>query len=86
MVNYVLNDFYCINCGQKNFAIPRKDGRMHGKFHRKKLYCFHCHAEVNCIECKNEEEIAQFKEDFANGVFKEEAAESIAYCEKELKI
>nr|DAJ96756.1 MAG TPA: RNA-binding protein [Caudoviricetes sp.] len=79
MANYVLNDFYCIKCGQKNFSIPRKDGKMHEKFHRKRLYCYHCKEEINCVECKNEEEVRIFKEQFERGGFKDEAEESLAY-------
>ena len=80
MANLVLHDFYCIKCGQKNLTIPRRDRRLHGKFHRKRLYCFHCGEEINCIECRSDEEVAEFKEMFERGDFKDEAEESLANC------
>lgn len=80
MPGYIAHDFYCIKCGNKNFAIPRKQGNQRGKFHRKKLYCVHCKATINCIECRNEEEVAEFKEAFERGEFKDEAEESLLNC------
>ena len=52
---------------------------MHGKFHRKRLYCYHCKQEINCIECRNEEEVWEFKEKFEAGEFKEEAKKSLIH-------
>ena len=46
----------------------------------KKMYCFHCKKEVNMIECKNEFEVQEFLENFNNGVYKEEAEESLSFC------
>lgn len=80
MANIVMHDFYCIKCGQKNLTIPRRDGRLHGKGHRKKLYCFHCNEEINCVECRNDEEVKEFKEAFERGDFEDEAEESLANC------
>ena len=80
MANIVIHDFYCIKCGQKSLSIPRNDGRLHGKFHRKKLYCFHCGEEINCIECRNEDEVREFKKSFNKGEFIDEAEESLANC------
>lgn len=79
MNNYIFNDFYCMKCGKKNFALPRKHSKIHGKFHRKKMYCYHCKEEINCIECRNQEEVELFKEMFDRGDFKDEAEESLAY-------
>lgn len=73
----VMNSFYCINCGKKTLDLPRNRGFQHEKFHRKKLYCFNCKTEINHVECKNDEEVWDFKEDFLNGNFKEEALESL---------
>lgn len=77
---YSEHSFYCINCGNKGIPIMRKQGFQHGRFHRKKLYCPFCKNEVNHIECKTMEDVEQFKEDFANGVYKDEAEESLAAC------
>lgn len=74
-----VNDFYCINCGNKGLPIQRNKGFQHAKMHRKKLYCIYCKAEVNHIECKNFEEVEEFKENFANGVYKDEAEESVSH-------
>lgn len=75
--NLVFHDFYCINCGNKSMELARKKGHQHGRFHRKKLYCPICRVAVNHIECKNDEDVYEFKLDFENGEFTEEAKESI---------
>lgn len=72
------HSFYCINCGNKGLDIPRKVSHQYGKFHRKKLYCFYCKKEINHIECRNQAEVDEFKENFENGVYKDECEESIA--------
>lgn len=71
------HQFYCINCGKRGIPLARKCGKQRGKFHRKKLFCLNCQCEVNHVECRNQEEIDQFLEWFAEGVFIDEAAESI---------
>ena len=57
----------------------RKQGFQHGKMHRKKLYCIHCKQEINHVECKTYEEVEEFRINFENGVYKDEAEESIRY-------
>ena len=74
-----LHDFYCINCGNKGIELIRKQGFKHEKMHRKKLYCVHCKCEVNHIECKTFDEVEEFRENFANGVYKDEAKESLSF-------
>lgn len=76
---FVMNDFYCMNCGSKNLTLPRRDSHQHERFHRKIMYCFHCKQEVNHVECKTYEDVLEFKENFENGVYVNEAAESISY-------
>lgn len=78
----VFNSFYCLNCGNKVYDLPRNRGYLHEKFHRKKLYCPVCKHECNCIECGNDEEIFEFKEAFAAGEYKEEAQASIDYIKE----
>ena len=73
------HDFYCIKCGHKGIPLSRKQGYQHGRFHRKKLFCLYCQQEVNHIECKNDEDVAEFKRNFENGVYKDEAEESVSY-------
>ena len=77
------HDFYCINCGNKGIPLIRKVGFQRNKFHRKKLYCIYCKTEVNHVECRNQDEIDQFLKDFQDGVYKDEAKESLSYIEEE---
>ena len=80
---YEDHSFYCLNCGKKGIPIWRNKGHLHSKNHRKALYCHFCQLTVNHIEVRNFEEAIKFQQDFDKGLFKEEAAESILYCQKE---
>lgn len=82
MRNYSETTFYCMNCGEKGIPIQKSKGRGKAKFHRKKLYCWHCKQTVNHVECKTEEDVKKFKADFKNGVFLEEAKESLEVCSR----
>ena len=82
MRNFEESTLYCINCGNKAMPIQRRRGRQKEKFHRKKLYCWHCKKTVNHVECKTLEDVDKFKEDFENGVYAEEAYESLKECER----
>ena len=75
----IINDFYCMNCGHKNMSLSRRNSHQHGRFHRKKMYCVFCKQEVNHIECKSYEDVLEFKENFENGVYKDEAQDSLSY-------
>ena len=75
-----LHTFYCINCGNKGFDIPRDHGHQHKNMHRKKLYCIYCKEEWNHVECKDMWDVEEFKENFVNGVYKNEVEESLATC------
>lgn len=77
--NYVEHDFYCINCGKKSLPVRRNKGHQQERLHRKKLYCPWCKTEVNHIECKTYDDVEEFKTNFLNGVYKDEAEESLAY-------
>ena len=81
--NTEIHDFYCIKCGNKNFALSRKSGHKHGKFHRKKLWCWHCKETINCVECSTDEEVQEFKEKFEAGEFEKELEESIDFLNNE---
>ena len=78
MARFETHDFYCLKCGA-HFPLPRKIGHQHGAFHRKKLYCFKCQEEINHMEIRNFAELQEFKENFKNGVYLNEAEESLAY-------
>lgn len=75
--------FYCLNCGNLTYELPRRKGKQYQKGHLKKLYCPHCQKECNSYECRNEIEAYEFKEKYANGDYKEEAQMALEHCEKE---
>lgn len=76
------SELYCLNCGNK-YELFRKSCKQKKSFHRKKLYCIHCKKTLNFIECRNLDDVEEFKERFANGEYKEEALESMETCEAE---
>lgn len=79
MAKFNSHEFYCMNCGKRSIPLMRKKGQERERFHRKKLYCLYCKEEVNHIECKTQEDIEEFKINFENGVYVNEAEESLAY-------
>ena len=76
--NYVEHSFYCIKCGNRGIPLRRNAGHQHSKLHRKKLYCPYCKMEINHVECKNDEDVYNFKLDFEEGVFASEIEDSLA--------
>ena len=74
---FIEHEFYCINCGNKGLPIQRKVENQKEKFHRKRLYCIHCQQVYNMVECRNEDEVKEFKEDFAKGAYLDEAKEFV---------
>lgn len=80
--SFIINSFYCMNCGKKT-DLPRKISAQKGKFHRKKLYCPWCRSMVNHIECRTQDEIDEFRENYEAGVYIEEALESLEIVQKE---
>lgn len=79
MKNYREHKFYCINCGREGLPLMRQVGHQHEWMHRKKLYCPWCKVEINHIECKTQEDVEIFKENFEKGLYRDEAQESLAY-------
>ena len=73
------HDFYCIKCGNKGIPLLRQRGFQHSDNHRKKLYCIYCKTEVNHVECKNMIDVENFKRDFENGVYVNEAEDSVSH-------
>ena len=69
--------FFCIQCGRETIPLQRKVCKMKEKFHRKKLYCPWCKMTLNAIECRNEQEVKEFKELYEKGEFKDEVEESL---------
>lgn len=77
--------FFCINCGKEGLPLQRRSSLQRERFHRKKMYCIYCKEELNHIECKTEEDITIFKENFTNGVYLDEAENSISYVRSQRK-
>ena len=78
-MSFEIHDFYCLQCGQKSMSLPRKRGHLHGKFHRKSLYCPKCKIEINHIEIRDQEEKEKFLQDFEEGVYEQECQNSLSY-------
>ncbi len=62
--------------------LPRQRSHQHSKHHRKRLWCPYCKIEINHIECKNEDDIYEFKMKYLDGDYIEEAQESITFLNK----
>lgn len=76
---FEVHRFFCVKCGNEGIPITRSRGHRHERFHKKKLYCPNCKIEVNHIECQNEEDVYNFKLDFKEGVYANEAEESLSH-------
>ena len=81
--NYRTHDFYCLNCGKRNISVMRPRGFLRERGHRKAMYCPHCKLDVNHLECRNDEDAFNFKIDFEEGKYIQEAKESINFLMKE---
>jgi hypothetical protein len=77
--NYSEHSFFCMACGNKGIPLARQQSHQHSRHHRKKLYCIYCQCEVNHIECKTYDDVEDFKINFKNGVYKNEAEDSISF-------
>lgn len=82
MRSYTFHSFYCISCGKKSFELPRSNGKLKKRFHRKKLYCPHCGFSVNHVECRDDFDAWEFEEKWKSGDYILEAMESKEYCEQ----
>ncbi len=83
MAKYSEHSFYCMKCGNKMMSLPRRDSHNYSKHHRKKLWCPWCKMEINHIECRNDEEIKEFRENWLAGAYQEELKESLNITKKE---
>ena len=80
--DFETHDFYCINCGKKSIPIVRMGNQKKAAGHRKVMYCPSCRQTVNHIECRDQEEVATFKEEFENGVYVNEAKDELRYAQE----
>ena len=78
-----IHKFYCLRCGRPGIPLARKMGFQREAFHRKKLYCPFCKLEVNHMEIRTYDEEQEFKENFATGVYRDEAESSVAHVRSE---
>ena len=84
--SYESHSFWCIQCGNRGLDLQRKPNHRYGKHHRKKLWCPWCKMEINHIECRNDEEVKEFKEKFAAGEYKEEVEKSLEEIARQNKV
>ena len=81
--NQILTELFCLNCGNRGIPIYRQRNKIREAGHRKALYCIHCKETVNHYECRNSNEVLDFKSRFATGEFTAEAKDSIAFIKAE---
>ena len=76
-----MSDFYCTQCGQKNFGVWRKRSSAREPGHLKKLYCLSCNKEVNCVEIKpnGKYRLEDFILEYEYGNFDEEGNRKTLY-------
>lgn len=89
IVNIHPSNFYCTQCGAKNINIYRPKGREREAGHLKKLYCFSCGKETNCIEIKpnsGKYTFEDFKIEYEYGNFDENGCRKQKYGELRSKI
>lgn len=74
-----IHTFWCPNCGNLAIPLSRPRSCKRERLHRKMLYCYHCKDTFNCIECKTDDEIKEFQENFKNGVYKDEVKQTLEF-------
>lgn len=81
--NITFSQFYCTQCGNRSFDIPRKVGQERKSGHLKKIWCFHCNAEVNFVEVKpfTKYDYEDFLLEFEGGNFTPEGERKQPYGE-----
>lgn len=66
-MNFSVHQFMCPICGKETIPVARRTSHQRFKGHRKWLYCPWCHKQVNTYECRNEEELMDFRAKFETG-------------------
>ena len=46
------SSFYCTNCGNQVYSLPRLCSKLREPGHLKNLYCIYCKEEHNCVEVR----------------------------------
>ena len=77
----VINDFYCVKCGNKGLSLARKKGQQREPGHLKRLFCLKCGREVNHVEVKatGEYTLNHFLAEKEYGNFDEEENRIVPY-------
>lgn len=52
MGKFIIDEFYCTQCGRRGIPIARRKGAEREAGHLKKLFCLTCQKETNHAECK----------------------------------
>lgn len=81
MIKYTQHSFYCPKCGQKMMDLQRGTNKTKEKHHRKRLWCPWCKEETNSVECRNDNEVYEFKREFEAGFYIEDALEATIYIQ-----
>ena len=66
-----ISDMYCVECGQKGIALPRRKAKQREPGHLKRLWCCNCKKEVNHAEVRpfGDYNFEDFIEEFICGRF-----------------
>ena len=83
-LNIISSDFYCTQCGTKNIPVYRTKGQEREAGHLKKLYCYTCEKEQNCVEIKpnsGKYTFSDFLIEFEYGNFDENGNRKMKYGE-----
>lgn len=78
-----IHRFFCPRCGTENVPLARKLSKTKAKGHLKKLYCYHCNVVINQIECRNDQEVEEFREKFNNGEYIELGSDIFYDCRED---
>ena len=79
--NFIENEFYCTQCGNKGIPIQRKRGQEREAGHLKKIYCLKCGIQTNHVEVKpyTKYTFDDFKTEFEYANFDENGQRKITY-------
>lgn len=72
---------FCTQCGKEVPSVWRIAGRGRKAGHLKKLWCFNCRKENNCVECIefSHYDIQNFFEEFNDGNFNTDGTRKLEY-------
>lgn len=73
--------FYCTNCGNKVYSLPRPCNALREPGHLKNLYCQYCKQVYNCVEIRQfgKYTYEDFLSEFEGKNFNDEGARKTPY-------